>query len=164
MRVSVRDVPRPRRSSTFRPCVPINCVELDELKVLCSSGESWFSRSPMFELPVVKNWSCVIDAIGAGESMLGRLMRDPVTTIVASDAPPASAISPELVVAAAAEEAGDGVVPAIGPALALAAAACAASSCVCWAETTPGRPTASSHALPRAVERYRFVLRMTPPL
>src|SRR3954447_9201238 len=76
----VRLVPRPRRSSTLKPAVPMKRTELDWLKVERSDGRS-FSASPMFTSPRLVSSSMLTDVIGTFDSRFGRRMRDPVTTI-----------------------------------------------------------------------------------
>lgn len=93
-RTSVRCVPRPRRSSRFKPAVPRKRVEFDWLKVLRSDGSS-FSVSPIATFPVWKNSPPPMLVTGTVDSRLGRAIRDPVTTIAwpASSGQPASVSS-----------------------------------------------------------------------
>src|ERR1044071_3533161 len=76
----VRWVPRPRRSSRFRPVVPRKRLEFCWLKVLRIDGSS-LSRSPTEVLPVSTSSSADTVVTGTGASRFGRAMRDPVTMI-----------------------------------------------------------------------------------
>ena len=77
---SVRDVPRPRKSSALMPAVPMKRVEFAWLKVERNCG-NWLSVSPIDSDP--RDNSSVADTvvIGTGESRFGREIRVPVTMI-----------------------------------------------------------------------------------
>ena len=78
--VSVRAVPRPRRSRALMPAVPMKRVELDWLNVARNCG-NWFSESPSDRLPEDRS-SAETLTTGTGEDRLtGIAMRDPVTTM-----------------------------------------------------------------------------------